>query len=82
VLGASPPPPDPEPPGFPAPEFLPKPPPVEVIVEKTEGEPAEPVPGKLPVPPPPTVIGIAVPELTVKDLQETNLKPPAPPPDP
>ena len=40
------------------------------------------VAGKLPAPPPPTVIGIAVPAVTVKDLQATNLKPPAPPPDP
>jgi hypothetical protein len=54
----------------------PRPPPVEVIVEKTELEPE--VDGPDPGPPDPTVIGYAVPKPTEK--LEAVLKPPAPPP--
>ena len=76
--------------------YPPPPPPVEVIVEKTEFDPAL-VPVGLTDPPAPTVTGIAPADAVIVDPAkgfagkqfgagakdgEANLKPPAPPPPP
>jgi hypothetical protein len=69
------PPPPPEPPFPPLSEAEPKPPPVEVMVEKTE---LFPLVAGLIVPPAPTVTVYAVPKVATNPVSVRN--PPAPPP--